>query len=285
MSRYSNTDQEDIHEHDRGLAHDLPILLSRRGALSVLGGFGLVTLNGCAASPLAGTASTPPASPRSTPSASESSTGAATGELIPEETAGPFPSNGSNGRNVLNQSGVVRSDITASFGTASGVVTGVPLTVTLTVLDSRNGSSAYPGAAVYLWHATPDGRYSMYSDGVKEENYLRGVQECDAAGQVTFTTIYPGAYDGRWPHIHFEVYPGVEDAVNASSRLRTSQLAFPETESALVYATNGYANSSANLAGSSLESDMVFSDGYSLQLATMSGTVTNGMLATLNVPV
>jgi hypothetical protein len=30
---------------------------------------------------------------------------------------------------------------------------------------------------------------------------------------------------------------------------------------------------------------MVFSDGYPLQLATVTGDVTNGMTATLNVPV
>lgn len=45
----------------------------------------------------------------------------------------------------------------------------------------------------------------MYSDGVTGEGWLRGVQVADANGQVTFDTIVPGSYEGRWPHIHFEV--------------------------------------------------------------------------------
>jgi hypothetical protein len=53
----------------------------------------------------------------------------------------------------------------------------------------------------------------------------------------------------------------------------------------LVYATEGYSQSLQNMAQTSLDTDNVFSDGYSLQLATMTGTVTDGMTATLNVPV
>jgi protocatechuate 3,4-dioxygenase beta subunit len=43
---------------------------------------------------------------------------------------------------------------------------------------------------------------------VTTESYLRGVQVTDSNGQVTFTTIYPACYSGRWPHIHFEVFLG-----------------------------------------------------------------------------
>lgn len=39
------------------------------------------------------------------------------------------------------------------------------------------------------------------------------------------------------------------------------------------------------MAQSSLESDNVFSDGYSLQLATVTGDVDTGMVVSLNVPV
>ena len=59
--------------------------------------------------------------------------------LIPEETAGPYPGDGTNGPNVLTQSGVVRSDIRSSFGSARTVGDGVPLTINLTVVDSKNG--------------------------------------------------------------------------------------------------------------------------------------------------
>ncbi len=41
----------------------------------------------------------------------------------------------------------------------------------------------------------------------------------------------------------------------------------------------------SNLARTSLDTDMVFGDGYSLQLAKVSGSVSDGYVATLNVPV
>ena len=90
---------------------------------------------------------------------------------------------------------------------------------------------------------------------------------------MTFTSIFPAAYAGRWPHVHFEVYPSLDDATTASGKLRTSQLALPEDASRLVYATDGYEQSVGNLAQTSLQTDMVFSDGYSLQLATVTGDV------------
>ena len=270
-------DQE-LHDHDRGLSHDLPTLLSRRRALTLLGGAGLAAaLAGC------GVTSTSDSAGGSATAISAAGA-ASTGTEIPEETAGPYPGDGSNGVNVLTESGIVRSDITRSFGSASGVAEGVPLTIRLKVLDTGNGAVGLQGAAVYLWHCDRDGRYSLYSEGITQENYLRGVQEAGSDGSVQFTSIFPAAYAGRWPHIHFEVYPSL-DATTASGKLRTSQLALPEAPCRLVYATEGYSQSLRNLAQTSLETDNVFSDGYSLQLATVTGNVTDGMTATLNVPV
>ena len=217
--------------------------------------------------------------------ASASATASAT-EEIPEETGGPYPADGSNGVNVLTQSGIVRSDITSSFGSASGVAEGVPLRIELTVLNVDNGTSTpYEGAAVYLWHCNRDGDYSMYGQDIADENYLRGVQAADASGKVAFTSIYPAAYDGRWPHIHFEVYSSVDAATSTTGKLRTTQLALPEDACSAVYATSGYEQSAKNLAQASLETDMVFSDGYSLQLAKVTGSTDAGYTATLTVPV
>jgi protocatechuate 3,4-dioxygenase beta subunit len=273
---------DDLHDHDRGLSHDLPRLFSRRRMLTLLGGAGVATVAAC--SPGSTTATSPAKTSAPATSSAPAATAAA-GSQIPEETAGPYPGDGSNGINVLSESGIVRSDITTSFGSASGVAQGVPLTIKLNVLDTRNGSAELAGAAVYLWHCDIDGRYSLYSEGATEENYLRGVQETDRNGAVEFTSIYPAAYSGRWPHIHFEVYPSLEKATTASDKLRTSQLALPEDASKLVYATEGYSTSVRNLAQTSLASDNVFSDGYSLQPATVTGSVDDGMTATLKVPV
>jgi protocatechuate 3,4-dioxygenase beta subunit len=268
---------EELHEHDRGLSHDLPTLLSRRRALAWLGGTGLaVALAGCGVTGNDGTGDA---------SGAAASTAGSSGTVIPEETAGPYPGDGSNGVNVLTESGIVRSDITRSFGSASGVAKGVPLTIRLKVLDTANGSVGREGAAVYLWHCDIDGRYSLYSEGVTQENYLRGVQETGGDGSVTFTSVFPAAYSGRWPHIHFEVYPSLEAATTAGGKLRTSQMALPEAACRQVYATEGYSQSLRNLSQTSLATDMVFSDGYSLQLGTVTGSVDQGMTATLNVPV
>ena len=86
----------------------------------------------------------------------------------------------------------------------------------------------------------PRGPLLDVRQGVEDENYLRGVQAADAKGYVEFTSIFPAAYDGRWPHMHFEVYQTVADAQNATNKLRTSQLAFPEDVCDKVYATEGY---------------------------------------------
>ena len=266
---------EEVHEHDRGLSYDLPVL-ARRRMIRLMAGAGLIPLVGCTADEDTSAAAT---SPKGTSSAECAP--------IPDETAGPFPGDGSNGVNVLKESGVVRSDITASFGdSAGGTAEGVPLTVTLTVVDAASGcGTPKKGAAVYLWHCDREGNYSLYSEGVTEENYLRGVQETDDKGQVTFESVFPGCYTGRWPHIHFEVYGSLADATAATSITSTSQLAFPKDTCDTVYATDGYGQSVTNLSRISLETDGIFSDGYTQQLATMSGGVEAGYTATLTVPV
>ncbi|MFI5707203.1 intradiol ring-cleavage dioxygenase [Kribbella sp. NPDC051620] len=204
---------------------------------------------------------------------------------IPAETAGPFPGDGSNGPNVLTESGIVRGDLTKSFGTATGVAEGVPLTVQLVVLDAGK-DTPLPGAAVYLWHCDAQGRYSLYDGEITKENYCRGVQAADAAGEVTFTTIFPAAYQGRWPHIHFEVYSSLSEATAAGKISATSQLALPEDACSAVYATSGYDGSAQNLAQTSLQTDNVFRDDAAVhQLATMSGDAKTGFTARLAVGV
>jgi protocatechuate 3,4-dioxygenase beta subunit len=203
---------------------------------------------------------------------------------VPEETAGPFPGEGSNGPNVLNQTGVVRSDIRSSFAGLSGTADGVPLTIALTIV-SASTCSPLTNRAVYIWQCDRVGRYSLYSAGVTNQNYLRGVQPTDANGKVTFTSIFPACYAGRWPHIHFEVFSSLAAASNVANKVTTSQIALPKATCDLVYATPGYEQSIANLAQVSLASDTVFSDGASLELATISGTIATGLTATLSVAV
>ncbi|ONI73722.1 3,4-dioxygenase subunit beta [Kribbella sp. ALI-6-A] len=272
------------HEHDLGLVHDLGTL-RRRNVLRLLAGAGLAVVAGCATDD---SSSTPSASPSTGSSPGGTSSPTTAGDCvdeIPAETAGPFPGDGTNGPNVLTESGIVRSDLTKSFGSASGVAAGVPLTVELIVQDAGN-CTPLAGAAVYVWHCDAEGRYSLYSDGAENENYLRGVQAADASGKVTFRTIFPAAYDGRWPHIHFEVYASLTEATAAGKISATSQLALPEDVCRAVYATSGYDGSAENMSRTSLERDLVFrDDGAARQLATVGGNVQSGYQARLTVGV
>jgi protocatechuate 3,4-dioxygenase beta subunit len=293
--------------HDQGLQFDLLTLMGRRRALRLFGagaaGSAALLAVGCsdsepapaatnraaatsaqpgaavdAATPTAAAALSPIPGTATTPAS------ACVGE-IPSETAGPFPGDGSNGPNVLRQSGIVRSDIRQSFGTSQNVAQGVPLAFELTVVDTAKNCAPLAGAAVYAWHCDREGRYSMYSAGATQENYCRGVQVADPNGKVRFTSIFPAAYQGRWPHIHFEVYPSLDSATSSGNKLVTSQLALPDDVCKTVYATTGYEQSLRNHAQTSLQSDMVFRDGYALQMAAVTGSVANGLAATLTVGV
>jgi protocatechuate 3,4-dioxygenase beta subunit len=200
---------------DQGLRFDVDTLLSRRRMLAFLG-IGTATLDLAACGGGSSSSST-----------SSSSATAASGE-IPDETAGPYPGDGSNGPNVLEESGIVRSDIRSSIGELSGTAEGVPMTLELVVSDLANGGVPFEGVAVYVWHCTREGGYSLYSQGLEDQNYLRGVQIADADGRVRFTSIFPACYDGRWPHIHFEVYPDQASITDSGNAIATSQVALPQ---------------------------------------------------------
>jgi protocatechuate 3,4-dioxygenase beta subunit len=262
----------DDHDDHGGLVRDLWAthrLLHRRDALRLALGASALAVFGCSDNGV-----TDPDDP-----------GSGSCSLIPSETAGPFPGDGSNGPNVLNQTGVVRQDIRSSFGGLSGTAAGIPLTVVLNLVSASGNCAAKAGAAVYLWHCDQAGLYSLYSAGVTAQNYLRGVQAADSAGRVTFTTIFPGCYDGRWPHMHFEVFDNLAASTNLNNRIRTSQLALPESTCRTVYATTGYAQSLTNLGRITLASDNVFGeDRGASQLAGMTGD-TRGYTATLTVAV
>jgi protocatechuate 3,4-dioxygenase beta subunit len=185
---------------------------------------------------------------------------------------------------VLNLSGIVRGDIRSSFGSSTTVAAGVMTTIKLKVVDASTGKPM-EGAAVYVWHCDRDGRYSLYSQGVTNENYLRGVQPTDSGGVASFVSIYPACYSGRWPHVHFEVYSSVAKAIVGTGKLLTSQIALLKDTSDLVYATDGYSASVSNAAQVSLATDMVFSDGATLETPTVTGNVTDGFVVGLTVGV
>lgn len=299
--------------HDQGLQFDLQTLMHRRRALKLFGGAAAgataLVVVGCSDSDstpastnatntpsasstagagagvaTSGTAASPTALVSAIPTTAATPASACVAD-IPEETAGPFPGNGSNGPNALTQSGIVRSDLRSSFGTSTKAAAGVPLTMELTIVDTAKNCAPLAGAAVYLWHCDRAGLYSMYSAGATNENYCRGVQVTDADGKVRFISIFPGAYSGRWPHAHFEVYPSLARATSSANKLATSQLALPDDVCKTVFATTGYEQSIKNHAQTTLQNDNVFRDGWALQMAAVSGNVAAGFVATLVVGV
>ena len=262
-------DQAPIHDddHDLGFAHDLPKMLGRRRLLTLMGGAGLLSLSGLPAVAMECVA-------------------------LPWETAGPYPADGTNSRsgqlvNALSQEGIIRQDLRTSFGALSGEADGVKLDLELTLLDA-DGCTPLAGHAIYIWHCDGEGRYSLYD--ITDANYLRGVGVSDAEGKVQFTTIFPGCYDGRWPHIHFEVFRSVEEAISGENAVLTAQMAMPQTEAAVVYASDQrYPNGTSNLGRISLASDNVFSDNSEAQIAQqtvrITGTAQTGLKGTLEIPV
>lgn len=201
------------------------------------------------------------------------------------ETNGPYPADGTNtlngmAVNALTQSGIVRSDIRSSVGSSTTTAPGVPFTLTLNVLNANNNCAALANYAIYIWHCDRAGNYSLYSSGVQGENYLRGVQVTNASGQASFTTIFPGCYTGRYPHIHFEVYSSLGLATLGSNARLISQIALPRDACTTVYASaTGYSASTTALNGVTLASDNVFGDNTSAQNAQMTASVSGSVAA------
>lgn len=298
MNAHLPHDQHDDHDHAQPqLLHDLNAMArggDRRQMLrwlSALSAVGALPLMGCGGG--GSSSGTNLYNDTSSTSGGSTTTTTTSGSctVVPEETAGPYPGDGSNTANgsvanALALSGIVRSDIRTSVGSASGTAAGVPLTLTITLTNTNNSCASLDGYAIYLWHCTRDGKYSMYSSGVTSENYLRGVQATDSNGQATFVTIFPGCYSGRMPHIHFEVYRDANTATSFSNKLKTSQLAFPTATCQTVYNNaSGYSASVSNLASISFASDNVFSDGVDLQMVSITGDVTNGYQANITVSI
>jgi len=182
------------------------------------------------------------------------------------ETAGPYP----DITGMLNSTAFYRRDVREGRS-------GLPLTVTMTIVNTNAGCAAVAGLAVEVWQCDADGHYSEYAQSGYNgtgQTFLRGLQVTDGNGQVTFTTVYPGWYSGRATHIHVEIY-------RSGASVKTTQIAFPEDVSHAVYQTSAYASHGQN--STTNATDNVFSDGTSTELATLTGDTANGYTATLTI--
>lgn len=228
--------------------------LSRREALTVIGAAGAAISLGCGEGTLT--------SPSAVTTETTGGTAAAACAVTPSETIGPYPS----------LTDMIRSDIREDR-------TGTPLTLTLTVANANNACGPLAGATVDIWQCDAEGRYSQYSQGGfdgRASTFLRGMQTTDANGRVTFTTIYPGWYQGRATHIHVEVL------VNGRS-VKVTQIGFPESVNAEVYRSGTY--SARGLNPTSNTGDMVFADSIAQETATIGGSPSTGYSATFTINV
>jgi protocatechuate 3,4-dioxygenase beta subunit len=237
------------------IAVPIPKRFSRREALGLLGGAGAAVSAACnGETPTSPTTTT-------TTSATSSTTTTPTGTsaacaVSPQETIGPYPS----------LADFFRSDIREGRS-------GLPVTLTITVVNVNNGCAPVSGAAVDVWQCDAAGDYSQYGS-TRAETFLRGIQTTDANGRVTFTTIYPGWYQGRATHIHVEV------TINGQS-VKVTQMAFPDSVTAAVYTTGVYTSRGQNPTTNA--SDGIFRDSLSEELATVAGDTTSGYRATFQV--
>lgn len=286
-------------DHDQGLQADLDLIMALQQRRRVLGwllaGGAAVLSAGCGGGSSSSSSTTGTDTGTDTGTGTGTGTGTTSGTCTADaaETNGPYPGDGSNTvngmvSNVLAESGVVRSDIRSSFGSSTSTAPGVPLTLTLTLVNSNDSCAALADYAIYIWHCTRDGQYSLYSSGIQDQNYLRGVQVSAADGVVTFETIVPGCYSGRYPHIHFEIYPSLADASLYTNNVLTSQLALPRDVCETVYGSaDGYSASVNNLAAVTISSDNVFGDNTSAQITAMtpvlSGSVADGYSGTVTI--
>jgi protocatechuate 3,4-dioxygenase beta subunit len=230
-------------------------MFTRREAL------GLISAAGAAAAAACGDSPTGPTATTSTTSATTGAGIASTNEacaVTPNETAGPYPS----------LTDFFRSDIREGKE-------GTTLTLTVKVVNTTSNCAAVPNAQVEIWHCDVGGNYSQYGS-VASQTFLRGIQTTDANGTVTFTTIYPGWYQGRATHIH------VEATVNGRS-VKVSQIAFPESVNNTVHAAGVYASRGTNPMSNA--SDGIFADSLASELVTPSGSVATGYVAAFQLGV
>lgn len=185
------------------------------------------------------------------------------------ETAGPFP--------IKDPASLVKTDIT-------GDRPGVKFTAKITIKNKTTSCGVLAGALVDIWHCDAKGEYSEYGGTTMQAanwtsvHWLRGRQTTDANGLVTFTSIFPGWYSGRAPHIHVHVY-------NASGKsLLVTQIAFPKATCDTVY-TTATDYKSKGTADTTNERDNVFSDGFTNELASFAGSVADGYTMTHTIVV
>jgi protocatechuate 3,4-dioxygenase beta subunit len=225
--------------------------MSRRTAFGAIGAAAATVAAACGDSPTSATAV-------ETASSSGTTSTNATCAVTPTETIGPYPS----------RTDMFRSDVRENRQ-------GTTLTLTIKVVNVGSACAPVAGADVEIWHVDAAGDYSQYGSQTAA-TFLRGIQTTNAAGDVTFTTIYPGWYQGRATHIHVEVTIG-------GRSIKVTQIAFPESINNTVHTSGAYASRGTNPVSN--QADGIFSDSLASELVTPAGSLSSGYTASCQVGV
>src|SRR5205823_13916692 len=139
--------------------------LRRREVLAALGaGVGAAAMAACGSS---STSPTPATTAASTTTTTTPASGNATCAVAPTETRGPYPDT----VGMIDNSSFFRRDITEGKP-------GIPLTLTLTVVNVNSACAAVSGLQVEIWQCDATGNYSEYSQpgfNGTGQTFLRGV--------------------------------------------------------------------------------------------------------------
>lgn len=111
---------------------------------------------------------------------------------------------------------------------------GTPIVISGYVYAGETDTEPIPNAKIELWQTDSNGSYHPNANGAASKFYqdeisLRGYVVSDVNGAYSFSSIYPGYYEGRPRHIHVKIsadgykpvftqllfQPQPEDGVNA----------------------------------------------------------------------
>ncbi|HTX29829.1 MAG TPA: hypothetical protein VMD09_00495 [Solirubrobacteraceae bacterium] len=214
-------------------------------------------------------------------------------KLTPELTEGPYWVN-----TMLH-----RADVRANSH-GGGHQTGVPLALTINVVDSSKDCQPVNGLAVDIWHANAHGLYSDESSqqagggtsggDTIADNWLRGYQitgedrgirSKPVRGQVSFKTIWPGWYTGRAIHIHVRVRKLSQHGATIAGY--TTQIFFSDADNDHVLTdATPYNSRSPQKDPTTDENDTVLSSADdATNIVKVRGTIGHGYAATFNISV
>ena len=248
-----------MQDNERKLAspkHRAKAGIGRREALALIGATSAALAVGCASDLPTGPTATTAAGTATEATVGSDAAAAAGCVVTPNETIGPYPS-------LID---LFRSDIRESKS-------GTRLDLALTVVNTATSCAPLAGVNVEIWQCDASGNYSQYGSE-RAQTYLRGIQTTDANGQVRFTTVYPGWYQGRATHIHVEV-------TRNGQSLKVTQIAFPDAVNNEVYGSGVYASRGSNPTTNTR--DGIFADSINSEMASVAGNPSSGYSATFTV--